>query len=60
MLDWLDIRVIADRASGRLGGLNSENGSVNDAKNLRVKVRLLHAIASFFLFGHSAGITSYI
>lgn len=41
MLDWLDVRVIADRASGRLGGLNSENGAVNDAKNLRVKLVLL-------------------
>ncbi|KAL6977203.1 Ras-related protein rabf1 [Sarracenia purpurea var. burkii] len=32
---------VPDRASGRLGGLNSENGGVADAKNLRVKLVLL-------------------
>lgn len=32
---------LPDRNSRRLGGLNPENGSVNDAKNLRVKLVLL-------------------
>ncbi|XP_027160391.1 ras-related protein RABF1 [Coffea eugenioides] len=32
---------LPDRNSGRLGGLNPENGSANDAKNLRVKLVLL-------------------
>ncbi|CDO99778.1 unnamed protein product [Coffea canephora] len=32
---------LPDRNSGRLGGLNPENGSANDSKNLRVKLVLL-------------------
>ncbi|KAL3520752.1 hypothetical protein ACH5RR_018901 [Cinchona calisaya] len=32
---------LPDRNSGRLGGLNPENGGTNDAKNLRVKLVLL-------------------
>lgn len=35
----VDVLVMfADRNSGRLGGLNTENGGAPDAKNLRVKV----------------------
>ncbi|RVW74173.1 Ras-related protein RABF1 [Vitis vinifera] len=33
--------MFADRNSGRLGGLNAENGGAPDAKNLRVKLVLL-------------------
>ncbi|GFZ05857.1 ras-related small GTP-binding family protein [Actinidia rufa] len=33
--------IIADRTSVQSGGLNSENGGVHDAKNLRVKLVLL-------------------
>lgn len=38
MFDWLGVYLFADRTSGQLAGLNSENGGVSDAKNLRVKV----------------------
>lgn len=36
--DCLGGLMFADRSSGQLAGLNSENGGVSDAKNLRVKV----------------------
>lgn len=51
--------MFADRNSGRLGGLNAENGGAPDAKNLRVKVLNWHNHCNGFFVTMNSYVVDY-